>query len=66
MYLVDYFFTSMSSTQRSEGMKNIVKMKIKSYFTVMEFMTKYERVIAMMHEKENARVMMVFMLRKKP
>lgn len=37
-YMTDYFFTGMSTTQRSE------KMKIKSHFTLLEFIWNYETV----------------------
>lgn len=43
MYLVDHFLlVCMSTTKRFEGMNNIVEMKIKSYFMLLEFMMKYE------------------------
>lgn len=45
-----YFFAGMSTSQRSEGMNNIVNMKIKSYFTLLEFVGNSEFVI---QEKEN-------------
>lgn len=45
----------MSTTQHSEGMNNIFKMKIKSHFVLLEFMSKYEGVIGGMREQENAK-----------
>lgn len=36
-------------------MNNIVKLKIRSYFTLLESMMKFEGVVASRHEKENAR-----------
>lgn len=47
------FFVSMSMTQRSEGMNNIVKMKIKSYYTLLEFNGNFESVLNGIREKEN-------------
>lgn len=43
----------MTSTQSSEGMNSIVKMKIKSYYTLLDFVGNFECVLKSIREKEN-------------
>lgn len=55
VYLSNYFFAVMSTTQQNEEMNNIMKMKVKSHFMLLEFITKYKGVICSMRENENVR-----------
>lgn len=53
MYLQSFFFASMSTTQRSEDLNNIVKMKIRTHYSLNEFMGNIKIVLSNIREKEN-------------
>lgn len=43
----------MSTIQRSEGLNNILKMKIWSHYSLFEFMGNFDTVLSKSREKEN-------------
>lgn len=51
--MLEHFSTGKTTTQRSERMNNIVKMRIRSHFTLLEFIEKFENVLLGIREKEN-------------
>lgn len=48
-----HFFVGMNTTQKNKGMSNIVKMKIKLHYMLLEFVSNYESILKDMREKEN-------------
>lgn len=51
-YMMSYFSLGMSTTQRSEAMNHLVKMRVKPSFTFYEFIGSLEIVLLGLHNKE--------------
>lgn len=51
-FMTNYFFIGMSTTQISEAMNNLVKVHIKSSFTLYEFIGSLETILMRVRDKE--------------